>query len=51
VATPHVCPIDRVFCKNCGLVKIFVRDILVHIFFKGSLGEFCRCKFLNAVGW
>jgi hypothetical protein len=51
VATPHVCPIDRVFCKKCGLVKIFARDILVRIFFEGSLGEFCRRKFLNALSW
>jgi len=52
VATLHVCPIDRVFCKKkCGLVNIFARHILVHIFFEGSLGEFCRRKFLNAVSW
>lgn len=51
VATPHVCPIDHVFYRKCGLVKIFARDILVHIFYEGLLGEFCRRKFLNAVSW
>lgn len=51
VATPHICPIDRVFCTKCVLIKFFVRGILVHIFFEESLGEFCRRKFLKAVSW